>query len=102
MFGYDSPDLSTTRSASSRLDLVHVFQKQFRQLSETSVANALVFHTVNDGSGSRCMIANVALYNRYARLIIHSFGLQRALESRKADTPSAFAEVSLPVYMYIR
>lgn len=41
------------------------------------------------------MTANVVLYNRYARLIVHSFGLQRASDSRKADLPSAFAEVSL-------
>lgn len=40
------------------------------------------------------MLANVSLYNRYARLIVHSFGLQRASDTRKADLPSAFAEVS--------
>lgn len=43
------------------------------------------------------MIAHVMLYNRYARLIVYSFGLQRATDYRKADLPSAFAEVSLLV-----
>jgi uncharacterized membrane-anchored protein YhcB (DUF1043 family) len=94
VFGSDSSDFPTSRSASFQPDLVHVFQKQFRQLSDTSTANARSFENVDDGGGSRCMIANVALYNRYARLIVHSFGLQRALDSRKADLPSAFAEVS--------
>ena len=94
VLGSDSSDFPTSRPASSQPDLVHVFQKQFRQLSETSIVNARSFENVDDGGGSRCMIANVALYNRYARLIVHSFGLQRALDSRKADLPSAFAEVS--------
>jgi hypothetical protein len=44
------------------------------------------------------MMANVALYNRYARLIVHSFGLQRASDSRKTDLPSAFVEVGLPCH----
>jgi hypothetical protein len=89
-------NLSTTRSVSSQFpDLVHVFQKQFHQLCESSLATARTFHEVDSGRGSRYMFANVALYNRYARLIVDSFGLQRASDSKKVDLPSAFAEVCI-------
>ena len=95
VFGSDSSDYPASRSVSSQFpDLVHVFQKQFHQLSESSMANARSFEDIDDGIGSRCMIANVVLYNRYARLIVHSFGLQRASDSSRTDLPSTFAEVS--------
>lgn len=96
VFGSDSSDLPAARSVSSQFpDLVHVFQKQFHQLCEQSIANARSFDIADiNGKGARFMLANVALYNRYARLIIHSFALQRASDSRRTDLPSAFAEVS--------
>jgi hypothetical protein len=95
VFGSDSSDFPTARSVSSQFpDLVHIFQKQFHQLCDSSLAIARKFDSVDNGRGSRFMTANVGLYNRYARLIVHSFGLQRASDSRRTDLPSAFAEVS--------
>lgn len=96
VFGSDSSDFPAARSVSSQFpDLVHVFQKQFHQLREQSIANAKVFDLTDPNSKvNRFMIANASLYNRYARLVVHSFGLQRASDSKKTDLPSSFAEVS--------
>jgi hypothetical protein len=101
VFGSDSSDFPTARSVSSQFpDLVHVFQKQFHQLCDSSLASARAFEHIDGGRASKFMIANVHLYSRYARLIVHSFALQRASESRKADLPAAFAEVCSPVSRY--
>lgn len=75
-------------------DLVHVFDKQFRQWRDKSEAAARECQSEERTIGY--MIGNVRLYDQYARLIVHSFGLQRAMEILPIDLPAAFAEVSGP------
>ena len=76
----------STINQNSFPDLVHVFQQQFRQWRETSEASA-----------SECgefMIGNIRLYYHYAKLVVLSFGLQRAIEYIPTDIPTALREVS--------
>ena len=40
------------------------------------------------------MIGNIRLYHNYARLVVRSFGLQKATDDKGADLPAAFLEVS--------
>lgn len=73
-------------------DLVHVFDKQFRRWREKSESAARDCHSDDRAVGF--MIGNIRLYAQYARLVVHSFGLQRATEVLPMDLPAAFAEVS--------
>ena len=42
----------------------------------------------------RFMIGNIRLYHNYARLVVRSFGLQKATDDGGPDLPAAFLEVS--------
>jgi len=74
-------------------DLVHVFEKQFRQWRERSELAARKCGA--DDADVRFMIGNIRLYHNYARLVVRSFGLQKATDDKGADLPAAFLEVSL-------
>lgn len=39
------------------------------------------------------MIGNIRLYHNYARLVVRSFGLQKAIDENGVDLPAAFIEV---------
>jgi hypothetical protein len=72
-------------------NLVRVFEKQFRAWREASEERATTF-----GAEIRCVrlvIGNIRLYDHYARLVVHSFGLQRAVEALPLDLPATFAQV---------
>lgn len=72
-------------------DLAHVFAAQMRQWRERSV---LSLHALDNGSAlTRIVRANISIYENYARLIIHSFGLQRSTEKPGPDLPAALIEV---------
>ncbi len=73
-------------------DLVHVFDKQFRQWRDKSENAARECRSDERATGF--MIGNMRLYDQYARLVVHSFGLQRAMDVLPMDLPAAFAEVS--------
>jgi hypothetical protein len=73
-------------------DLVHVFEKQFRQWRERSELAARKCGA--DDADIRFMIGNIRLYHNYARLVVRSFGLQKATDDKGADLPAAFLEVS--------
>lgn len=73
-------------------DLVHVFDKQFRQWKERS--EALTREGRSEDRAIGFVTGNVRLYDQYARLVVHSFGLQRAMEVSQIELPAAFAEVS--------
>jgi hypothetical protein len=79
-------------------DLVHVFEKQFRQWREKSEVAARSCGA-KDGDIS-FMIGNIRLYHDYARLVVRSFGLQKAKDDNGADLPAAFLEVSWLVCEY--
>jgi hypothetical protein len=69
-----------------------VFEKQFRQWREKSEIAAR-----NCGAGEAdvtFMVGNVRLYHNYARLVVRSFGLQKATDDKGIDLPAAFLEVS--------
>jgi hypothetical protein len=73
-------------------DLVLVFEKQFRHWrdrSELAARNC----GAEDGD-VRFMIGNIRLYHNYARLVVRSFGLQKATDDNGTDLPAAFLEVS--------
>jgi hypothetical protein len=73
-------------------DLVHVFEKQFRQWrgkSELAARNCGA-----DDVDVRFMIGNIRLYHNDARLVVRSFGLQKATDDKGPDLPAAFIEVS--------
>lgn len=95
VFSCESAEYPTTRSISSQsTDMVYVFVNQFRQWAEKSTTAVKALGSHDEGMlGVSQMVANVGLFERYARLVTHSFGLQRANDHRKTDLPSAFAEV---------
>ena len=76
-------------------DLVHVFEKQFRQWREKSEVAARGCGA--EDSDVKFMIGNVRLYHNYARLVVRSFGLQKATDDNGADLPAAFLEVGLAI-----
>ena len=97
MFRSETAEYSTLSSGSvgnqnSYPDLVHVFTKQFRQWREKSESAACACRSDERAVGF--MIGNIRLYDQYARLVVHSFGLQRAIEVHPMDLPASFAEVS--------
>ena len=73
-------------------DMVHIFERQFRQWREKS--ESLASDCQSDDRAMKFMIGNIRLYDQYARLVVHSFGLQRAMEILPTQLPAAFAEVS--------
>ena len=76
-------------------DLVHVFEKQFKQWREKSEVAARGCGA--EDSDVKFMIGNVRLYHNYARLVVRSFGLQKATDDNGADLPAAFLEVGLAI-----
>lgn len=48
----------------------------------------------------RFMIGNIRLYHNYARLVVRSFGLQKAVDENGVDLPAAFVEVSISRSMH--
>lgn len=88
--------MSSLANHTSFSDLVHVFEKQFRQWRERSEFAAR-------GCGAkegdiRFMIGNIRLYHNYARLVVRSFGLQKAVDENGLDLPAAFVEVRRRLY----
>ena len=79
-------------------DLVHVSEKQFRLwcLKSEKAANE-IGPSESNARTNQIMVGNIRLYTRYACLIVHSFGLQRAVEARPLDMPASFAVVSLSI-----
>lgn len=73
---------------------MHVFTKQFQQWRHRSEAAA---HRLGaEDKAARFMIGNIRLYEGYARLVLQSFALQRAMDSA-LDLPAAFAEASFGI-----
>ena len=79
--------------------LVRIFEKQFRQWREESESRAREYGP--DEKSVQFLIGNVRLYDHYARLVVHSFGLQRALDQLPIDLPATFAEVSGLVFSLV-
>ena len=70
--------------------IVRVFDKQFRQWRESSELKAQEY-----GAGERgikFMVGSIRLYDHYARLVVHSHGLQRAVDNNPLDLPASFAQ----------
>ena len=93
VFGSDSADFPVSRAVSSQLpDMAFVFESQFRQWSEKSIGVARISDN-GDTRASDFVIARIRLYEHYARLVTHSFALQKAIETQ-TDLPAVFAKVS--------
>lgn len=92
---------TTTDSRASAFpgpDLVQVFRKQFRQWRECAEAAAKrCARTRNDNDDMAIMLGMLRLYDNYARLVVQSFGLERALERQSITLSAEFAEVSLGI-----
>ena len=73
-------------------DFAFLFEDQFRQLTEKCINNAET-HSGADPRAVEVVVANMGVYDHYARLVIHTFALHRAMDS-KTDLPAAFAKVS--------
>lgn len=72
-------------------DLVHVFAAQMRQWRERSFLS--LEQLVDASALARVVRASISIYENYARLIIHSFGLQRSTEDPGPDLPATLIEV---------
>lgn len=75
-------------------DIGLVFSRQYRQWREVNSAAVLSSFPSSQRRLSDIVIANLGLYELYARLVIHSFGLQRAKEHAISDLPASLVEVS--------
>lgn len=73
-------------------DLVLVFEKQFRHWRDRSELAAK--NCGAEEGDVRFMIGNIRLYHNYARLVVRSFGLQKATDDNGTDLPAAFLEAS--------
>jgi len=82
---------ATLANQTSFSDLVHVFEKQFGQWREKSESAARACGA--EEGEINFMIGNIRLYHSYARLVVRSFGLQKAAEDNGVDLPAAFLEV---------
>ena len=93
VFGLESTDLPTPRSINPQLPgLVTIFEKQLDTFSARTLSS-LSTALRQSSTSATLLVANVALYHSYARLVFHSFELQRALESKASDLQSAFSKV---------
>lgn len=84
---------SASTSTTAFPDLVHVFSKQlaeWRSATQLSVRSCRI-----DDDSERFLVGNLKMYEGYARLVVHSFGLERAIrEPHSPSLPASFAEVS--------
>lgn len=72
-------------------DIIHTFARQFRAWREKRVS--AIQASVDTQVLGKVMIANAFLYEDYARLIIHSLGMQRAKEIQATELPAGYVEV---------
>jgi hypothetical protein len=75
-------------------DIGLVFSRQFRQWRESNSTAILSTASLAHRRLSDIVIANLGLYELYARLVTHSFGLQRAKDRAVSDLPASLIEVS--------
>jgi hypothetical protein len=95
VFASESAEYAVTRPLSNQFpDMTYVFDTQFRQLAERAKMNVRPYEAT-DSRMAKYIDSSVKLYDQYARLVVHSFALQRAGEGRQGDLPSTFSQYQL-------
>jgi hypothetical protein len=79
------------RQTTALPDIIHAFSQQFRQWRETHTTLASSVHAQNRRLSS--FTASLSLHDAYARMILHSFGFQRANDGAPIDHTAVVLEV---------